>query len=121
MHGGGGRAAWRVAKRTLLAKSCIDCGVLHNADQYRKSPKTGYYGDQCRKCKHISAKKADKKSNFLSQAKAINSGLPWTRSDVRCLEEMYAAGESVGVIAEKLGRSRQAVMQAKLKYVKKGN
>jgi hypothetical protein len=101
--------------RTLLAKSCITCGELKQASDYRMA-RGVYYQSECRGCQHISAKRADKKANARSQDYAVKFRDEWTERDLHELSQLTARKLPLAVVAKKLGRSLASINDAKVRY-----
>lgn len=102
--------------RTLIAKTCNNCGELCMAKSF---PKVNgiYHNSWCRTCSNAVYKHLTQKHQQTSLKGAVKHRQPWTEVDFTKMEKMTAEGLPVAQIALALNRSVYAVntMRNKLK------
>ena len=104
-----------VGARILLAKTCMVCGLLKPAEQFRKVLKK-YHQPSCKPCQYKSSKRADKKANHASWSAAKNSREPWLHSDITHLQDCVDEKMSEREIALEMNRSISSIQNAKNRY-----
>lgn len=106
-------------RRSLVAKSCAECGELKLAREFWRT-NNGYYHAWCKRCQHLSAKNSDVRRNAESQDNARNRGNPWTETEIKELKQHIEEGLSGRDIASTMGRSVASINVAKSRYVNEG-
>lgn len=98
--------------RTLVAKTCTACGELKTASEYSKPRlRHGYpsYDSWCRACHQRAAGEINRKANDESLEKATQHRERWSKDELETLRRLRRLGLSTRDIAERLGRTREAV------------
>jgi len=111
----GPNSPFSVGRRTLLARTCLDCGDLADGDSFPVISSTGARRRACHRCVNLK-KKADRELRGIGvpaprppEALQTNKKTQWSAEDDRLLRESLAAGTGYEEIAVRLGRSLRAV------------
>lgn len=117
-----GVSAWRVGRRTLLARTCKSCGELKDGPQFHPSS-TGapaWVCDRCRSARYYATPdgrqvriKAAQKRNHRLAAETTDAATrhrrPWTSEEFDALE----SGMSHEEMARRFGRTYAAIENAR--------
>ena len=103
-----------IGKRTLLAKTCLICGLLKMADQFAILQK--YYRDSyCKSCHNAHSTPVMKEHQQEALKGAVKHRQPWTGAEIQHLERMVSEGLTGPQMALILNRSVYAVYNMKNK------
>jgi hypothetical protein len=120
---------YEVGRRTLLAKTCIDCGLLWGGGEFANAGHA--YGPTCRRCRNRRRRRAREGAGISHAVRAAaleavteslassevpyrsRSGQPWTGPEIDLLARRDL---TTPAIAAQIGRSWQAVAAACKRY-----
>lgn len=107
-----------VGRRTLLAKSCLECGQLKPASSFATVMKH-YFQSYCHECHNVRSRPGMLEHQAGSLERALSHRKPWTEAELRYLAEMVSKGRTGPEMALELNRTVYSVytMKSKLKKV----
>lgn len=105
-----------VGHRTLLAKTCLICGVLKGPEQYSLVV-NGYYDSFCKECHNAYTTPRMREYQEKALKAAVNHYNAWTDEELKRLSQMTSEGRTGPQIAFALNRTVYSVytMRSKLK------
>jgi hypothetical protein len=111
----GPNSPFSAGKRTLLARTCVECGELADGDSFPVISGVGARRKSCHKCAN-ERKKRDREQRGIGvpaprppQSLQTSKYQLWSVEDDQRMRDGIAAGESYEEIAIALGRSLRAV------------
>jgi len=113
------RPELNVASRTLLAKTCVMCGLLLSGSRFPRY-KQGLYKARCRDCLSRLKREIIADVNRETNRSAINSFSRWAPEEVEWLRELTRSGLTVQETAFKMGRSYRSIERARIRFLKEG-
>lgn len=99
-----------VGQRTLVAKSCHDCGQLKLARDFPKVRKGKYYNTVCMRCHKKIVDRSSKRINARSLDTATSHRKPITDSEIAEVLKLSEEGYTAQEIGRRLGRTYRAVI-----------
>lgn len=92
--------------RTLVAKTCLECGELKMAKAFPSHNKGLYYGSYCYVCHRINhTMPGFRNSQEKALEGATNHYKQWTEAETQQMLDMTSEGHTVAVIALTLNRT----------------
>lgn len=107
----------RIGKRTILAKTCVICGVLKMANQFGRVRKV-YLDSYCRACHNAHGRPVIRNHQKNALKGAVRHRQPWSDEEVLRLCEMVSEGRTGPEMALALNRSVYAVYCMKNRVLK---
>ena len=110
----GPNSPWSVGRRTLIARTCLDCGQLADGDSFPVISSTGARRRACHNCVNLKKKRDREQRGIGVPAARPREDLQtskyrhWSAEDDRYLRENIDA-QSYEAIAIRLGRSLRSV------------
>lgn len=112
----------QIGQRTLLAKTCMRCGELKQASEFklgrRGTSRKMYYNSECWPCHKARIQKVTKDANNKSLDVATSHYYEWTDSDLTEVAFLSQMGHSAAEIAAKLNRTVSAIYNARQRLAK---
>lgn len=106
-----------IGKRTVVAKTCLLCGLLKSADQFVTVMK--YYRDSyCKSCHNVHGRPNMHRHQEKALDAAVKHGQPWDEDDIDKLLKMVEEGYTGPAMALELSRSVYSVYTMKSKLAK---
>ena len=102
-----------VGPRTLLAKTCVRCGLFKMADQFGFVRGGKYKDSFCRACHNLDSRPGIVAHQDRAKAVAVKHRQPWTARELDRLHEMTQKGLSAPKIALALNRTVYAIYTAR--------